>query len=252
MRISIITATFNSQDFVADAIQSYKQQSFADKELVVIDGKSIDGTLDILTQYTNDIDTLVSEEDRGIYDALNKGVGLAEGEIIGILHSDDFLAHKHILAQVHQKFINDPTLEAVYGDLQYVDRQSPDKVIRNWVSGGYDIRNFRKGWMPPHPALFIKKSCFAKFGNYNLDYKSASDYDLILRFLFKHRIKTAYIPEVLVKMRVGGLSNKSFSNRIKANKEDRVALKQNGVPHALFVSIIKPLSKIRQFWIKNI
>lgn len=252
MKISIITATFNSQQFIEDAIKSYINQSFTDKELVIIDGKSTDNTLEILAAHTNHINTLVSEKDKGIYDALNKGVNLAQGEIVGILHSDDFLAHDKVLELVNKKFAENQNLDAVYGDLQYVDRQNPDKVIRNWISGRYDINNFTKGWMPPHPTLFIKKQAFEKFGLYNLSYKSAADYDLILRFLFKHQVKAAYIPDVLVKMRVGGLSNKSLKNRINANKEDRLALKLNGVPNPLWVSILKPLSKLNQFWNKNI
>ena len=252
MQISIITATFNSQDFIADAIQSYANQNFSHKELVVIDGKSTDRTLEILSDNNHHINTLVSEPDKGIYDALNKGISLAEGDIIGILHSDDFLAHDDVLTQVNQKFAEDPNLDAVYGDLQYVGRQNPDKIIRQWTSGDYNISNFQKGWMPPHPTLFIKKECFIKYGVYDLSYKSAADYDLILRFLFKYKIKVAYLPNVLVKMRVGGLSNKSLKNRINANKEDRLALKMNGVPNPFWVSVLKPLSKIGQFWHKNI
>lgn len=252
MKISIITATFNSEKFIRTAIKSYADQTFDEKELIIVDGKSTDDTLEILTDNTQHINTLVSEKDKGIYDALNKGIELAQGDIIGILHSDDFLAHDEVLEKVSQRFIENPTIDAIYGDLQYIDRQNPQKIIRNWISGDYNIRNFEKGWMPPHPTLFIKKECFKKFGNYNLSYKSASDYDLILRFLFKNKINVSYIPEVLVKMRVGGLSNKSLQNRIRANKEDRLALKVNGVPSALWVSIIKPLSKLNQFWNKNI
>ncbi len=251
MQISIITATYNSQKFIQDALQSYKSQTYPDKELIIIDGKSNDETLEILAENEELINALVSEKDKGIYDALNKGLNLAEGNIIGILHSDDFFANDDVLNLVSQKFAENLTLEAVYGDLQYVDRENPNKVIRNWVSGAYDISKFGKGWMPPHPTLFIKKNCFEKFGNYNLSYKSAADYDLILRFLFKHQIQVAYIPQVLVKMRVGGLSNKSLKNRINANKEDRLALKVNGVQNSLLVSILKPLSKISQFWNKN-
>ncbi len=251
MQISIITATYNSKEFVEDAIRSYVNQDFVEKELVVIDGESFDGTLKILEHNHPHINILVSESDKGIYDALNKGIELAGGEVIGILHSDDILAHNSVLQLVNQKFDDDATLDAVYGDLQYVDRQNPDKVIRYWKSGDYHISNFKKGWMPPHPTLFIKKDCFIKFGIYNLAYKSAADYDLILRFLFKNQIRVGYIPEVLVKMRVGGLSNKSFKNRINANKEDRLALKLNGIPNPFLVSVLKPLSKISQFWNKS-
>lgn len=252
MQISIITATFNSEDFIQDAIQSFADQNFANKELVVIDGKSTDSTLEILANNNHHINTLVSEKDKGIYDALNKGIDVAEGDVIGILHSDDFLAHSKVLEQVSAKFAENPSLDAVYGDLQYVDRQNPAKIIRHWSSGAYNVNNFQKGWMPPHPTLFIKKECFIKFGVYDLAYKSAADYDLILRFLFKNRISVAYIPNVLVKMRVGGLSNKSIKNRLNANREDRLALKLNGVPNPFWVSVLKPLSKIGQFWNKNI
>nr|WP_294899287.1 glycosyltransferase family 2 protein [uncultured Pedobacter sp.] len=252
MQISIITATYNSQDFVEEAIKSYVNQSFANKELLVIDGKSTDNTLEILANHTHQIDTLVSEKDKGIYDALNKGISLAKGEVIGILHSDDFLANHKVLEQVSEKFKENPSVDAVYGDLQYVDRENPEIIIRHWTSGEYNINNFKKGWMPPHPALFIKKECFTKFGVYDLAYKSAADYDLILRFLFKNKVNVAYIPTVLVKMRVGGLSNKSLKNRFNANREDRLALKRNGVPNPFWVSVLKPLSKIGQFWNKNI
>jgi len=247
MQISIITATYNSENHLQEALNSYKSQDLKDKELIIIDGQSNDTTLEILKQNNQIINQSISEADKGIYDALNKGVELASGDIIGILHSDDFFAYPTLLSDVLHLFKQNPNLEAVYGDLQYVDRDDPNKVIRNWISGVYDRNNFVKGWMPPHPTLFIKKECFQKFGTYNLSYKSAADYDLILRFLYKNKINTSYLPKTLVKMRVGGLSNKSIKNRIRANKEDRLALRINGVPNALWVSILKPLSKITQF-----
>ncbi|MFC5282903.1 glycosyltransferase family 2 protein [Pedobacter alpinus] len=247
MQISIITATYNSETHLQEALNSYKSQTLQNKELIVIDGLSKDKTLEILKQNHQIINKSVSEADKGIYDALNKGINLAGGDIIGILHSDDFFAYSTLLADVTDLFEKDPNLQAVYGDLQYVDRDDPNKIIRNWVSGKFDRNNFAKGWMPPHPTLFIKKECFQKFGVYDLTYKSAADYDLILRFLFKHKITTSYLPKVLVKMRVGGLSNKSIKNRIRANREDRLALKTNGVPNSLWVSILKPLSKITQY-----
>ncbi|WP_442796386.1 glycosyltransferase family 2 protein [Pelobium manganitolerans] len=251
MRISVITATYNSQAFLKTALDSFIAQSYINKELVIVDGKSTDDTLEILASKHQHINTIVSEPDKGIYDALNKGIQLATGDVIGILHSDDFFADENVLAGVKQKFDEDVKLDAVYGDLQYINRENPDKIIRNWISGEYNINNFKRGWMPPHPALFIKKRCFKKFGLYDLGYKSAADYDLILRFLFKHQIETAYLPKVLTKMRVGGLSNRSFKNRLNANREDRMALEKNGVPNPLLVSVLKPLSKIGQFWNKN-
>ena len=215
MLITVLTATYNSSPFLKDALQSFTQQTHAEKELIVIDGASKDSTLSILQEYQQHISQQLSEPDKGIYDALNKGINLAKGDVIGILHSDDFFASNEVLSQVAALFKEDNQLEAVYGDLDYVDRNDTDKVIRHWISGDYQYNQLKLGWMPPHPALFIKKTCFKKFGNYDLKYHSAADYDLILRFLFKHQIKVAYLPKVLVKMRVGGLSNLSFKNRFR-------------------------------------
>ncbi|MBK0382120.1 glycosyltransferase [Pedobacter sp. SD-b] len=251
MLISIITATYNSQYFLTSALNSYQNQTHPDKELIVIDGHSNDGTLAIIDKHKNFINQFVSEKDKGIYDALNKGIGLAKGNVIGILHSDDFFADEEVLLQVNEVFENDDTIEAIYGDLQYIDRNNPTRIIRNWVSGKYDRKNFRYGWMPPHPTLFIKRDCFIKYGSYDLTFTSAADYDLILRFLFKHNIKTAYLPKVFTKMRVGGLSNHSLKHRIKANKEDRLAMRTNGLKFPLLVAILKPIRKLGQYWDKN-
>ena len=251
MLISIITATYNSEAFIAKALTSYRAQTYLQKELLLIDGKSKDHTLSILKDYLDCITVLKSEKDHGIYDALNKGIRLAKGEILGILHSDDLFADHKVLEKVSQKFESDPNLMAVYGDLEYVDRNNPNKIIRYWKSGSCSLKAIESGWMPPHPTLFIKKECFTKFGMYNLNYKSAADYDLILRFFYKHQLKAAYISQVLVKMRVGGLSNKSLGNRWKANLEDRSAMKQNGVPFPLLVAILKPIRKLNQFWTKK-
>lgn len=251
MLISIITATYNSEAYISEALNSYKAQNHPDKELILIDGKSTDKTLEILKDHLAIINTLKSEKDKGIYDALNKGIKLAKGEVIGILHSDDLFAQNDVLKKVSETFKADKSIMAVYGDLEYVNRTNPNGVIRYWKSGINSLKGFEKGWMPPHPALFIKKECFTKFGSYNLSYQSAADYDLILRFLYKYQIKAKYLPEVLVKMRVGGISNKSFSNRWRANKEDRLAMKLNGIPFPLLASVLKPLRKLNQFWTKK-
>lgn len=250
MLISIITATYNSQQFIQEAMNSYAAQDYEAKEWVLIDGASQDATLETVKRQLTKNDVLLSEPDQGIYDALNKGIQLATGEVIGILHSDDLFASNEVLKNVAQLFKSNPELEAVYGDLEYVDRNDISKVIRNWKSGMFSLKELEKGWMPPHPTLFIKKECFKNFGNYNLSYKSAADYDLILRLFYKYQIKVAYLPQVLVKMRVGGLSNKSLQNRWNANVEDRKAMKENGMPHPLWTGIYKPMRKINQFWKK--
>lgn len=251
MLISIITATYNSEQFIQEALNSYGAQDHQEKELMVIDGASNDATISIVKEQLSDRDILLSEPDHGIYDALNKGIRLAKGEIIGILHSDDLFASSQVLSKVMQQFKDDPTIQAVYGDLQYVDRMDTTKVIRHWKSGTFSKKEMERGWMPPHPTLFIRKECFNELGAYDLNYHSAADYDLILRMLYKAAIKTAYIPEVLVKMRVGGLSNHSLQNRWRANKEDRKAMRLNGIPFPLITGILKPLRKLNQFWTKN-
>jgi glycosyltransferase len=252
MLISIITATYNSEEFLPSALNSYKIQDYLEKELLIIDGDSKDNTLAIIKENQLLINQYISEKDQGIYEALNKGTEMAKGEVIGILHSDDFFASSDVLTLVAKKFKDDPELMAVYGDLEYVDRNDPDKIIRYWQSGGFSKKQIEKGWMPPHPTLFIKKECFTKYGLYNLSYRSAADYDLILRFLYKNKIKATYIPKVLVKMRVGGISNQSLKNRWRANQEDRKAMKENGIPFPLITAILKPLRKLSQYWRKNV
>lgn len=252
MLISIITATFNSEAFIQSAIQSVNQQTYPWIEHLLMDGASEDQTLNLIEQEQTPQQRLYSAADRGIYDALNKGIKLAQGEIIGILHSDDLFASSEVLQKVADQFHADEALMAVYGDLQYVNRSNTQQVIRHWVSGTFQPSDFHWGWMTPHPTLFIRKSCFDTYGAYNLQLKSAADYELILRFLYQHQLKTVYIPEVLVKMRVGGMSNQSLRNRWRANQEDRLAMKMNGIPFPLFTAICKPLRKINQYWHKNV
>jgi glycosyltransferase len=247
MFISIITSTYNSEEFLSAALKSYQFQDYSKKELVVVDGGSVDGTLDIINQHQSEIGSWVSESDAGIYDALNKGLQMCNGEVIGVLHSDDILASTEVLKKVAEAFKENPDADAVFGDLQYIKRDQENEVIRNWISGKSSQRKFKLGWMPPHPALFIKKSCFLKHGNYDLSYRSAADYDLILRFFYKFQLKAVYLPEVLVKMREGGISNLSLKNRLRANKEDRAIMKRNGIAFSTVVAALKPLRKIGQF-----
>lgn len=248
MLISIITSTYNSGEFLEEALISYQNQTHPEKELVIIDGDSEDNTLSIVNKYKNLYSTFITEKDKGIYDALNKGIANSYGEVIGILHSDDLFYNEQVLSKVSEMFEEDLALQAVYGDLEYVKRDAPDKIIRKWISGFYNIRKLSFGWMPPHPALFIRRECFEELGSYDLQYQSAADYDLILRFLYKNKINTAYLPKVLVKMRVGGVSNQSLKNRLRANKEDRLAMKRNGIRFPLVISFIKPLRKVVQFF----
>lgn len=245
-KVSIITVCYNSESTIEATIQSVISQDYNNIEYIVVDGKSSDNTLQILEKYNKRISKIISEKDEGIYYALNKGLSLATGEIIGILHADDIYANNKVVSNIVNAF-KESKSDTVYGDLQYVDRSNTDKIIRYWKSGNYKYGMFKKGWMPPHPSFFVKAACYNKYGMFNTILKSAADYELMLRLLHKNKCSTYYFPEVLVKMRVGGKSNKSIKNRIIANREDKLAWKLNDLKPGLFTTIRKPLSKISQF-----
>lgn len=249
MKVSIITVCYNSSETIESTIQSVVSQNYANIEYIIVDGLSTDDTLKIVDRYKNSITKIVSEKDNGIYDAINKGIAKATGDIIAILHADDFYTNENVISLIVDSF-NNKNVETVYGDLQYVDRIDTTIVKRNWISGAYQKQNFLKGWMPPHPSFFARKKCYEKFGNFNTDLKSAADYELMLRFMYKNNCSVSYIPKVLVKMRVGGKSNISLMNRIKANREDKKAWEMNGLSPSMFTFIRKPLSKLGQFFNK--
>jgi glycosyltransferase involved in cell wall biosynthesis len=245
MKISIITATYNSARTVRDTLECIASQDYPDIEHIIVDGLSKDESLAIVAEYPH-VAKVISEKDRGIYDAMNKGIGLATGEIIGILNSDDFYNNSSVLSKV-AKLFEDPEIEAVYGDLQYVSGRDVSKITRTWKAGSFSRNKFLYGWMPPHPSFFVRKRVYEKVGLFNLNLRSAADYELMLRILFRHKLKAAYLPEVLVKMREGGMSNASLKNRIRANREDRMAWKLNGVKPYFFTLYLKPLRKVLQF-----
>ena len=247
MKISIITIAWNSAETIEATIQSVISQTHEDVEYIIIDGSSADGTMNIVRKHKAGITKVVSEPDKGIYDAMNKGIELASGDIIGILNSDDFYSDETVLSAVNDAFENNNT-DALYADLIYVDRDDTDKVIRYWRAGPYKKGAFRKGWMPPHPTFFVKKSCYDLYGTYSLQLKSAADYELMLRMLEKYQINVQYLPKTITKMRVGGQSNVTLKNRWKANREDREAWRMNGLEPSPTTMIRKPLSKISQYF----
>jgi len=250
VKISIITITYNSAQTVEDTIKSVVSQDFPNVEYLIIDGLSKDSTLSVVNRYSPYIDKVVSEKDKGLYDALNKGINAATGDVIGMLHSDDIYSNNQVLSKVAQQFAADPTVEGVYADLVFVDRDDTNKVLRTWKSGEYKEDAFKKGWMPPHPTFFVKKSVYEKFGGFNLDLKLSADYELMLRLIHKHKIKVAYLPETIVKMRMGGISNTSFFVKLKANMEDKMAWKINDLKPGLFTTFRKPLNKLKQYFAK--
>lgn len=246
MKVSIITICFNSASTIEATIQSVISQNYQNIEYIIIDGASKDDTMRIVDRYRDKIALVVSESDKGIYDAMNKGVSAATGDVIGILNSDDIYADDSVIREIVETFQSN-TCEGVYADLIYVNREDTSKVIRYWKSGAYKPGKFLRGWMPPHPTFFVKKEVYSKYGEYNTIFRSAADYEFMLRVIHKFKIPIAYLPRVITKMRVGGESNVTLKNRIRANKEDRQAWEINDIQPRFYTLWLKPLSKLIQF-----
>ena len=248
-KITIITVCYNSAKTLKDTIMSIRIQDYKNIEYIVVDGGSKDETIEIINDNKDVIDICISEPDKGIYDAMNKGIQSATGDIIGILNSDDFYPNKFILSNVISSFRIEGC-DAVYGDLVYVDSSNVKKIVRYWKSGVYNTSKIKNGWMLPHPTFFVKSSIYKRFGLYDLDLKLAADYDMILRLIYKFNIDVVYIPMILVNMRVGGLSNNNLFQRLLANKEDSLAWSKNGIKKPRFLRLKKPFHKVLQFFIK--
>jgi glycosyltransferase involved in cell wall biosynthesis len=246
MKVSIITVSYNSAETIEETIQSVLSQDYTEIEYIIVDGKSTDHTTEIVSKYHDKISKFISEKDKGIYDALNKGIALATGDIVGLLHADDLYSNTTVISDV-VKQITSSNAAAIYADLNYVDRYNTTKVIRKWRSGNYKDGMFLKGWMPPHPTFFVKKTCYDTYGMFNLKLRSSADYELMLRFIHVNKIKISYLPKMIVNMRAGGQSNVSLLNRLKGNKEDHLAWELNGLKPGMFTLIRKPLSKLLQY-----
>lgn len=244
-RVSIVTAVYNRADTIGDAMRSIRAQTHPQIEHIVQDGASTDGTLEVVQRFADDRTHVVSAPDGGIYDALNRGIVRATGDVVGLLHSDDLFAHCDVLARVAESF-DRSDVDGVYGDLEYVAKGDPSRIIRYWQSGDYHPGKLRQGWMPPHPTLFLRREVFERFGAYNTDFRIAADYEAILRWLTKGQIRLAYIPEVLVKMRIGGESNRSLERILRKSREDLRAIRLHNIG-GMQVLAAKNLSKITQF-----
>lgn len=251
MKISIITATYNSEKTLEFCMNSVLSQTYSDIEYIIVDGGSKDDTVNLIKAKAKEFSNIIwsSEPDKGIYDALNKGILKATGDVIGFVHSDDYLADNTIMSQIINAF-EDKEVDGVYGDLHYVSFENPDIVIRNWKSQPFQPKLLKRGWMPAHPTLFLKRDVYETQGNFNLTYEIAADYDFILRIFNSSKYTFHYLPKTIVKMRVGGASNKSLKNLIKKTKEDLKAAKTNHLSFPIGVIIMKNLSKIPQ-WLKK-
>lgn len=249
MKISIVTVVYNRADTIGQAIQSVQSQCYFDIEHIIQDGGSTDGTLGVIRDLGNANTCLISERDEGIYDAINRGISRSTGDIIGLMHSDDFFADDQVIERV-ASVMQDSKVDGVYGDLQYVAVDDPTRVIRHWRAGLFTKALLRKGWMPPHPTLYLRREVFDNWGLYDKEMRIAADYDAMLRYLNKGNVTLEYIPEVLVKMRVGGESNRSIGRIIKKSREDFTAIRRNNVG-GIGTLILKNLTKIPQFIFKK-
>lgn len=245
--ITIVTPCFNNVVTIDAALASVASQSVKHYEHIIVDGGSTDGTLDIINKMKSDRTFVISERDKGPYDAMNKGILMATGDIVGILNADDMFADNNVLDKIAATFQNSDC-DACYGDLVYVDRADANKVIRCWKSGQFRPDNFKGSWIPPHPTFYVRRSVYEKHGLYNLNYSLAADYELMLRFIVKHRIKLKYIEDVLVDMRVGGITNKSISNIIRQNIEILRARHAHCVPGTSAGYLVsKAYSRMKQY-----
>ena len=245
LKISIITVAYNAQNTIERCITSVLQQNFKNVQYILIDGKSTDDTLQIINQYKDSIDILISEPDSGVYDAMNKGIAVATGDIIGTINADDFFADDDVLYNIAKVF-NEQDANILYGDLDYIDPN--DNVIRKWRSGKYKKGMFNWGWMPPHPTFYCRKKLFDDFGIYRLDYGSAADYELMLRFIHLNNTNAYYLNKVMIKMVIGGLSNKNVTNRVQAMRFDLKAMRNNNIFLPMVTILFKPLRKVAQFF----
>lgn len=245
MKISIITATYNSERTISDTLSSLEKQTYLDVEYIIVDGASKDNTLTVISQNSTRVTKIISESDQGIYDALNKGIDLATGDIIGFLHSDDLLAYPGALSDIVETF-EKQQCDAVYGDLQYVAKNDLNKVIRCWKSGFFNHEKMKYGWMPPHPTFYMKRDLYIRFGGFDLSYKILADYDSLTRYIINYKIKIAYLPKVIIKMRVGGVSNRSLGSMLLKSKEDIQIMKLRGLFWPMSF-LCKNLSKLPQF-----
>lgn len=243
--VTIVTATYNSEKTIRDTLNCVASQDYPRIEHVIVDGLSTDNTLAIVREFSH-VSSIISEKDKGIYDAMNKGINSSSGDIIGLLNSDDFYVSPDVISKVVEKMIITKS-DTLYADLVYVDSEQTHKIVRTWIAGVYQHRKFLFGWMPPHPTFFVRRHVYENLGVFNISLRSAADYELMLRFLYKGKITVSYLPQVIVRMRAGGMSNASFSNRIKANLEDREAWRVNQLRPYFFTTLLKPIRKLIQF-----
>lgn len=250
-KISIITPTFNSANNIRNLLKSVSCQRYSNFEHIIIDGGSTDGTVDIIRKWKSHKITLHSSIDDGIYDAMNKGLSLANGKFVGFLNSDDLFSSEYSLCSIAD-YLNKSKADLCYGDLFYISDKDKSKIIRRWKAGKFRLEEFRSGWLAPHPTFYVKHSLIQKYGKFDLSYRLASDVDFIMRYLQIKKIKYVYIPYVLVFMKNGGVSNKNYRNRVIQNLEIYKIFKKNNIEvNFLYYLINKFISRIKQFYLDD-
>lgn len=248
MKISIVTVSYNSAETIEFAIKSVLSQTYPEIEYIIIDGGSQDNTLNIVQNFNHKISIIVSEPDKGIYDAMNKGIRMASGDVIGVLNSDDLYADRNVLNDVMKCFIADEELDILYGNLVYVSQYDTDKIVRKWYSKCYYDNFFESGNVPPHPALYVRSHVYHQAGIFDLKYKLAADYEFMLRIFKKHNFKSLYIGRLIVKMRLGGATNKNLTNILNGNKEILRSWKNNGLKAPIALMPLRIIKRLSQFF----
>lgn len=243
MKVSIITVCYNAETTIEHTIQSVLNQTYNDVEYIIIDGASTDKTVDIITQYKDKLSCFISEPDKGIYDAMNKGISKATGDIVGILNADDFYVDNDVISTVAKVF-KEKNVDSVFADLVYLRPENLDKTVRHYSSKNFHPEKFTYGWMPAHPTFFVKKICYEKYGLFKTDYKIAADYELLVRFLYRHQISYYYLNKVLIKMRTGGVSTRNLKSNWTLNKEIIRACSENDIKTNMFKVSFKYFKKI--------
>lgn len=252
MKLSLITVVYNRVATIERAVQSVLQQHYPDVEYIVVDGASTDGTLAVLECYRHRLAQLVSEPDAGMYDALNKGIALATGDVVGILHADDAFAHPQVLSRVASYLQQHPSVDCLYGDVGFVRHENPDKIVRYFSSANFRKSLFRFGFMPAHTSFFCYRRYFEQYGGYRTDLQIAADFDLLFRFLEKHRLQAAYLPEMLVKMNMGGRSTNGLTSTLTINREIRRILRAHNVPSSYLHLYARYFIKVQEYWRKRV
>ena len=255
MKISLITVTYNSCKTLKTTLESVLNQLHTDYEYIIVDGASKDNTVTLIKEYEprfkNKI-KWISEPDKGLYDAMNKGIQMATGDVIGILNSDDFFTSNHILREVSETFEKNESLDAVYGDIHFVNPDNLQKSVRYYSSKIFRRGLMRLGFMPAHPSFYMRKVCFEKYGNYKTDYKIAADFEFLLRVIFKNKIRTQYIPIDMVTMRTGGASTSGLKSHMRIMKEHLRAFRENGIYTNVFILSLRYIYKIGEVLLSKI